>query len=147
MRAPSSNAASTIRRLLLLTASVGVGAVGWFMLGESEAASAVQQAEQHVVARVNGVAVTEDDVLEAAAPELLQLERRRHEILDRYLDEKVRNLLVEAAARERGLTPEEFVAAELGGMPSEIPRERLAAFYERLAAGGEVEIVADVGGE
>lgn len=142
MRAPSTPAANNLRRLLLLAASLGVGAVVWFMLGQSEAASAVErQAGQHVVARVNGVAITEEDVLQAAASELRELERRRHEILDQYLDDKVRDLLVETAARERGVTPDEYIAAEVGGRPSEVPRERLDALYERLAAGGDVEIV------
>lgn len=132
---------SNLRRVVLLVASVGLGAVGWFMLGDSEAASAVEpQAEQHVVARVHGVAITEQDLLEAAAPELRELEHQRHEILDRHLDGEVRRLLLEAAARERGVSPEDYLAHELGGS-SEVSRERLDAFYERLRADGEIEIL------
>lgn len=144
MRPPSTSAADNFRRLFLLAASLVVGAVGWFMLGESEAASAVaveRQIEQHVVARVNGAILTEEDLLEAAASELREIDRRRQEVLDRHLDEQVHALLIEAAARERGVTPEEYVAAELGGRPSEVPRERLHLFYERLEADAEIEIV------
>lgn len=130
MRAPTTSTVRNLRRLLLLAASLGVGAVLWFVLGESEAVVAAESAGHGVLARVNGVAITEAEVRAAAAAELRQLETRRQEVLDGYLDAKVRALLIETAARRRGVSPKQFIAAEVEARLAGIPQERVEAFYE-----------------
>lgn len=169
MRAPTTPTARNIRRLLLLAASLGVGAVVWFVLGESEAVVAAESGGHRVLARVHGVAITEEEIVAAAAVDLRRLERQRQGILDEHLNDRVRALLIETAARERGVSVARFLADEVDARLSEIPQEQVAAFYgahrdrfrepleqvekrirehlarealfERLAASGEVEIV------
>lgn len=168
MRAPTTPTANNLRRLLLLAASLGVGAVLWFVLGESEAVVAAESGGQRVLARVNGVMITEEEVLDAAAADLEQLDRERQGILDEHLNAKVRALLAETAAKRHGVSLEQYLAAEVDAGLSEIPRERVEAYYaaheallgqplerveeqirehlarealfERLAASGDVEI-------
>jgi len=130
MRALTTPTVHNLRRLLLLTASLGVGVVLWFVLGESEAVVADVSGGHGVLARVNGVAITEAEVLAATAAELRQLETRRQEILDGYLDAKVRALLIETAARQRGVSPKQFLDAEIEARLAEIPQARVDAFYE-----------------
>jgi hypothetical protein len=169
MPAPSTPTARNLHRLLLLTASIAVGGILWLVLDESEAMVTEESGGQWVLARVDGVAITETEVLEAADAELRQLEARRLEILGGHLDARVRALLLEAAARRRGVSPEQFLAAEVAARLAEIPQARVDAYYEarkdvlgrpqeevgvqirellaredlfaRLAASGDVEVV------
>jgi len=124
MRALTTPTVHNLRRLLLLTASLGVGVVLWFVLGESEAVVADVSGGHGVLARVNGVAITEAEVLAATAAELRQLETRRQEILDGYLDAKVRALLIETAARQRGVSPKQFLDAEIEARLKQLREEQ-----------------------
>jgi hypothetical protein len=103
---------STARRIFLLTASLAVGAVGWFLLGESERLSAAETAPPNVWARVDGVEVTADEVTTRAAAELRELERRRHALLSAATRERVGELLIRVEAEKRGVSVAELLAAE-----------------------------------
>ncbi len=128
----------TLRRLLLLAATLVVGAVGWFLLGEGEAVIAEERVDpkgdQKVVARVNGMSITEDELLKAAAAELLKLERQKHETLQQFLENQVRENLLEMAAEKRGVSSEEYAKAEVTDKLAEIPQEQVDAFYEARKA-------------
>ncbi len=75
------------KRLILLAAILAIGAVGWFMLGESDNATATESPKAaatpgsgnggKILARVNGVEITAATVEEAIAGQLLKLQRDR----------------------------------------------------------------------
>ena len=118
------------RRLLLLAASLAVGAVVWFMLGESESITAAETPEKKALARVNGAAITEEAVLEAIAGQLLKMERDRHDLIARTVATEVRNALLESEAGKRGVSLEELLEAEVNAKLAEVPAEKVDAFYE-----------------
>ena len=118
------------RRLLLLAASLAVGAVGWFMLGESESLTAAETPQGKVLARVDGAAITEEAVLESIAGQLVKMERDRHDLIARTVEVEVRNKLIDDEAGERGLSREELLEAEVNAKLAEVPAEEVDAFYE-----------------
>lgn len=118
------------RRLLLLAASLAVGAVVWFMLGESETITAAETPSEKALARVNGTPITEKAVLDAIAGQLIKLRRDRHDLITRTVETEVRNALIAGAAEERGVSREELIEAEVNGKLAEVPAEEVDAFYE-----------------
>lgn len=121
---------STLRRLLLLAASLFVGAIGWFMLGESEAVIAAEGNET-VLVRVNGVTVTEREVLEAAQAELLKLDHQRYTVIQSYMHGKKREILLEQAAEKAGVTVEQYLQTEVQGKLQEVSDAEINAWYEK----------------
>ncbi len=125
------------KRLTLLAAILAVGAVVWFMLGESENVTAGepgnQQADsdgQQVLARVNGVEITTAAVEESIAGQLLKMERDRHDMIAKAVEGQVRDLLLAAEAEKRGLSKEELIEAEVGAKLADVPAAQVDAFYE-----------------
>ena len=136
MQDRSSSGPSNLRRLLLLVASLGVGAVGWYMLGgERESAVAAEKAaaektDRKALARVNGVAISEEEIFAAAAADLMKLDRQRHEVLSNFVAAEVRDRLLAMAAEERGVSTEDYVASEVDGKLSEVPQAEVDELYE-----------------
>lgn len=94
-----------------------------------------------VVAEVQGVAITQEDLEKGAAEELekwemesLQFEakqqRARHEILQKQLDALVAEHLVALEAAEQGLTDKELLEKEVLSKKEEPTEEDVNAFYE-----------------
>ncbi len=124
---------SIAKRLFLFATSLAVGAVVWVMLGESEAVTAAEppaHAEQKVLARVNGVAITEAAVNESIAGQLLKLKRDRHELIVKAVETQVRNALLDDAAAKAGVSKEELIDAEVTAKLAEVPSGDVDAFYE-----------------
>ena len=131
---------STIQRLFILTASLIVGAIGWFLMGESESivaepavAKAVPTKAQpkQVLARVGDVELTVADMQQELSGELMKLERQRHQIMARGVENKVRDLLIEQEAERRGLTREALIAQEVDAKVGAVPAAEVDAFYEK----------------
>ena len=118
------------KRLFMLGASLAVGAVVWFMLGESENITAAEAGDEKVLARVNGVSITAAEVEESVASQLIKLQRDRHDLIAKAVDTKVRNALLDAAAAKRGITAEELVELEVNQKLAEVAAEKVDAFYE-----------------
>lgn len=112
MRLRNPRGATWPRRILLLAASFVLAATGWFLLGESESQTLAAVPPSSVLARVNGVDITEDAVAGIAAEELDELARRRHQVMVEATRGEVRRRLVAAEAAARGMTPEELLAVE-----------------------------------
>lgn len=124
-----------LRRLSLVAASFVLGSAGWFLLGESESLTASEVPDQQVLARVDGIAITEDEVLSLAADDLRALERQRLELISKATREAVhRRLLVDEAAR-RGLSTRELLATEGNGSH--------ASLIERLERGHTIEFLTE----
>lgn len=134
MRHRPTQGKTTLRRLFLLTASVGLGVTGWFLLGELEDLTAEERPRPDVLARFEGGEVTENEVTELAASELAQLEQRRHELISETARKAVQSRLLAAEAERRGLTVEELLATEVDTEPHDPERreQTLDALISRL---------------
>ncbi|MEE8523787.1 MAG: hypothetical protein V3T72_07625 [Thermoanaerobaculia bacterium] len=104
-----------VKRSLQIIASLVLASVGWFLLGESEELTAAETAPsthsegvENVVARFDGVAVTEDEVMTAAAHELVELEKQRRELISKTARRVVHQRLIAAEAERLDVTPEEL---------------------------------------
>ncbi len=128
------------KRLILLAAIVGVGGVVWFMLGESENATARESKAQEaaetgesgdkVLARVNGAEITAATVEDSIAGQLLKLKRDRHDLLGQAVENQVRDLLIGVEADKRGMSKEDLLEAEVSAKLAEVPATEVDAFYE-----------------
>lgn len=97
----------------MLIATLGLAAVGWVLLDEPDAVGAAESRPQNAVAIVDGAVVTEEDVLDHARTELEELEVQRAAILERAVETKVSDLLIDAEARSRGVDRHTLLAQEV----------------------------------
>ncbi len=134
MQTRSSQGKTTLRRLFLLAAILAVGSVVWFMLGDSESLTAEETPGQKVLARVDGTVITETQITEAIAGQLLKLKRDRHDLIERTVDAEIRKVVLANAASERGISTEELLKLEATDKAGAIPAAEVDAFYEARKA-------------
>lgn len=119
--------------LLNLAVMVSVGCMAASMLA--------QPAKGRVLARVNGVEVLEDEVRQAAAPELKNLRLTRlqyeakhkekvHGAVESNLDRLVGLKLVEQEAERRSLPVQELLRLEVGAGLKKPTDQEVASFYQ-----------------
>jgi protein-disulfide isomerase len=100
-----------------------------------------QKAAVKNLASVDGVAITETQVLKKSADDLDSLEleilrskatfaRNKHDILQRSLNQLVEERLLKAEADHRGITEAELVEKEITKFVKEPTDEQIDAFYE-----------------
>jgi len=86
------------------------------------------------IAEVNGVSISAGDVDASIAPALSKLQdeiySRRRASLDSLIDAR----LIGEEAKKRGVSPDAFLAAELGGKSAPVSEADIAAFYEQNKA-------------
>lgn len=129
-----------VKRSLQIIASLALAGVGWFLLGETEGLTAAEtvpsthnEEAENVVARFDDVAVTEDEVMNAAAQELVELERQRREVLSKTARQMVHQRLIAAEAERRGTTPEELIESEgYEELASRLEREYRVEYLSEL---------------
>lgn len=151
---------STVQRLFILTASLIVGAIGWFLMGESESvkaaeptpkttatrtsqdgvastgatsagAASTEPATDRVLARVGDSVLTEKEIYDTLAGDLNKLARQRHQLIARGVENRVRDMLIEREAEQRGMTREDLLAQEVEGKTSAVSDADVDAFYEK----------------
>lgn len=133
-----------LRRLLLLSASLTIGTVIWFLLGDSDglvaeekllpAAHAAAPAPATVIAHVDGVAITEEDVVVDVAGELAKLEERRRQLLHAALESRIVDQLITAEAENRGVGVEALLALEVEAKLDLVEDAQLEARIESASA-------------
>lgn len=129
-----------VRRLLMLCTAGAVGAVGWTLLGEAESAAD----RDEIVARVDGVEVTEQDLEREVSAELAALDAARRRLLSDALEHRVREVLIEHEARRRGLDRARFLALEVDGRLDEISLDAAREYLEGHGdLGGRGQAVVD----
>ncbi len=106
-----------VKRSLQIIASLALAGVGWVLLEDSEGLTAAEtfprgEDAANIVARFDGVAVTEEEVMAAAERELVELDRQRRQLISNTARQVVHQRLIAAEAESRGLTPEDLVATE-----------------------------------
>lgn len=107
----------TLRRVCLLAASFTIGTFIWFLLGDSDSLVAEETpnraARDEVLAEVGGIPVTEAEVKGMVAAELEALEAQRRRLLEAALEVRIRELIVEVAAAEQGISPDRLIESEV----------------------------------
>jgi hypothetical protein len=98
-------------------------------MGESESLTAAEPPENgRVMARVDGVAITEAEVQRVARQALHRLEAQRKEILADALRQEVEHQLLDAEAARRGITLEALLEAEVENDLVNITEQDLEVF-------------------
>ncbi len=113
---------SSILSLLLLTAVAMPGCSG-------NSASATVDDANKVVAYVGNDRITMADLQEVAVGKLKRLEVQRYETLRDAIDKRAVELLLEQAARLRGLTPDELIQQEVIDRVQPPTEKNIADFF------------------
>jgi protein-disulfide isomerase len=124
---------SAARRLLLVGASVGIGAIGWFLLGDSTSLTAAEP-QQKVMVKIGNETITESQVAKNAAGELLKVERQRQEVMENAARQQARDRLLELEAKKRGITKEALLEAEVNSKSAAVTDAQVDQFYEERKA-------------
>ena len=130
--APSGRSA---RRALLIVASAIIGSCVWFFLLDSDQIVAEESRaaapSAPLAAKVGDAAITERELHAAIADQLAETERR---LLARALEERIRDLLLDDAARTRGIDRAALIAEEVDAKLDLVPAGAVA---DALARAGE----------
>ena len=130
---------STGQRLCLVAASVVLGTVGWFLMGETESLTAAETPENKVMARVDGEVITEEQVQRAAAAALEELEQQRRDVLAEALRREVESRLLTAEATRLGVSEEELLEGEVERRLAALTEDEIERFAVLLGDSANVE--------
>lgn len=97
------------RTMMILTTTVVVA----FALTACAAPPSEETVDSSVVARVGDVEISADDLEAEAGPVLMQLRQQMYDAKVQILDAKIFEILTKNAAKEAGVTPEEWLAENL----------------------------------
>jgi predicted DsbA family dithiol-disulfide isomerase len=97
-------------------------------LPQSQGRSAMR--DSHVIARVDGYAVTGDELFRPLAHRIYDMESEIYELKRKHLDEIVRSILIQKEAERKGLTVERLVDALLSEQ-DEVTDEEIESYRRR----------------
>lgn len=128
--------AETLRRFCMVAASLTIGILIWVLLGDSdslvaEEAPPAQTDADQVLVEVSGIPVTESEVRSLIADQLAALEAQRQSLMDAALKVRVRELIIEVAASEQGLSVSELVSQEVDDKLGLVAEADVNALYDR----------------
>jgi len=102
----------------------------WGFSGDPvHAKKAPEAAAPSVLARVGDTEITEAEVEELVAPQLVKVRNDRFEALEQGLNNAVADRLIELEAAARGITSDELVEAEVTAKSTEVTDADIDAFY------------------
>lgn len=87
------------------------------------------QDSQKLVANVDGQAIYEQDLMTVAGPNLLELSKQEFKAKTDALNTVIRKKLVEAAAKKKGLTAEDFLKQEVDSKIPEPSDDEARGYY------------------
>lgn len=93
-----------------------------------------EEVDANVLAVVGDLEITEEEVAESVAGELLRIDRERYQILDQGLDGLVTQRLLELEAEARGISVDELLAEDVRSKVEPPSQEEIDAFYEARKA-------------
>jgi len=104
-------------------------------------AQSVKTAEPAIVARFEGITITQDDLNKASAQDLEKLEmeriqfnanweRNKHQVLETNLSRILEEKVLQAEAAQRGITKDQLLEKELQGKVKEPTEDDVKAYYE-----------------
>ena len=88
------------------------------------------EAGQEVVASVNGVAISAEELEAAAKGQLQKIQAQIYQVKKRILDGLIEGKLLEKAAKEKGVSVEAYVAENVDAKVSPPTDEEIQAFYD-----------------
>jgi protein-disulfide isomerase len=97
---------------------------------ETETSPQGGQAGQDVMAIVDGVEISAEELEEAAKGQLQKIEAQIYQVKKRTLDGMIEEMLIEKAAKEKGLSPEAYIAENVDGKVTPPTDEEIQAFYD-----------------
>jgi protein-disulfide isomerase len=96
------------------------------------------------VAIVGGQVISEQDLIETVGPQLMQLRNQEYDIKSKGLESLIRQKLVDAEAKKRGITPLQLMEQEVDSkVPEPGDAEVEAYFWGQNRAGARFEDVKD----
>ena len=107
-----------------------VAALAWQLPADASS----DAAPEGVLARVGAVDVTQAEVEELVSASLLKIERDRHQLLERGMNQLVETRLLDAEAEARGISVEELIEQEVTSKVSPPTAEDIDFFYEQNKA-------------
>jgi protein-disulfide isomerase len=125
-------------RWSLVIVLLGLVLLGFWVLPETvllagkEAPAPV--AGTDAVATIGSVTITQAEVEEAVAGELLRLDRERHQALEQGLERVIHERLLEIEAESRSVTREALLEEEVQSKLVEVSQEQVDEFYEQRKA-------------
>jgi protein-disulfide isomerase len=120
--------------LVILAAVVAWGGCQQQVEEKRAEAPATVEADPAVVASVDGVPITADDLEEAAKGELQKIRAQAYQAKKRALDQLIEEKLIEKAAEKKGMRAEAYVADQVESKISEPTEEEIKAFYDQNKA-------------
>jgi protein-disulfide isomerase len=99
------------------------------VLGSIVGAAVVLAEDGEILARVEGRTVTEAEIMDLVAGDLVTLERQRHNLIAAAVNGRVQDILTEIEAERRGISKEELLEVEVQGKLAEVPAADVDAFY------------------
>ncbi|MEM8996216.1 MAG: hypothetical protein AAGF23_15620 [Acidobacteriota bacterium] len=127
------------RRLFLLSASLTIGTVIWFLLGDTDSlvaeeklfpaahATTAPTPLPDVIAHVDGVAILQQDVLIEVQDQLAALDEERRKLLRSGLETRINRQLIATEAAVRGVDVDALLAEEVEAKLETVDPARLAA--------------------
>ncbi len=108
--------------------------VAWMASGSASAQKDVAGKDgaggTSVLARIGEVEILSSDVEATVATELGELDRQRHELMEKGLEAAINDALVEIAAEQKGMTSEDFLKAEVDAKVTAVTDADVDQFYE-----------------
>jgi len=103
----------------------------WGLKGDpAHAKKGGEPSAPNVLARVGDTEITEAEVEELVAPQLVKVKNERYQALQQGLNNAVSDRLIELEAASRGMTTEEFLEAEVEAKSGDVTDGEIDAFYE-----------------
>ena len=84
-----------------------------------------------IVAKIDGVAITLEELEQSLSSEIQKLERQRHQLLENGIDQLVDKRLIEAAAEAKGLTAVALMDQEIAENTKPVEDADIDAWYEQ----------------
>ncbi|MGQ4809738.1 hypothetical protein NKDENANG_03165 [Candidatus Entotheonellaceae bacterium PAL068K] len=100
----------------------------WFVSPAQAAATAAEIPA--VVATVQDLAISAEDLTAALQGDLTRLEIERYQLLKRKLDEMIADRLIQLEASKRGKSPQQLEQEEILAKVAPVSAEQVKAFYE-----------------
>ena len=117
-----------IRGVLLFLIVLGFG---FFLNSEQVFCKEVSAKDKNIVAKVNGKAITVEELEQPLAEQVYELENEIYELKTKRLDELIGQQLLKEEAARRGISVEQLLEKEVYSKVPEVTDEQVEKFYQQ----------------
>jgi protein-disulfide isomerase len=121
-----------LMRFSVPTATARAAIVCAVILAATSSLGFAAEENPEVMAKIGNTEIAKEEVLDAAASELRELEQQRHEILRQTVEMLVNQKLIERAAEAEGQEVRAYVESAITPHVSEPTEEEIKALYEQV---------------